>query len=63
MDPVGRTIAQLHTMLGHDRTAAFLGQEPGDKDQCVLCRYERYPTDENRAAVVAAIGRPAGSEA
>ena len=41
MDTIGWLIANLHQMLGHDRTADFLGQDHGDKERCILCRYER----------------------
>jgi hypothetical protein len=55
MDLIGWFIATLHSLQGHDKAAAMIGQEPGDKRLCVICRYERYPTDENRAAVIAAL--------
>lgn len=28
-------------MLGHDKAAAVLGQDPGDKSLCLLCKCER----------------------
>lgn len=55
MDEIGLFIARLHGMLGHDTAAAFIGQPSGDKSACTLCRYERHPTDANRAAVLAAL--------
>lgn len=58
MDTIGWFIATTHQLLGHDKTAAIIGQDPGDKGICILCRYERDPTQENRAAVEAAIGMP-----
>ena len=36
MDPIGWYIATLHSLLGHDKTAAVLGQPAGGKDQCVI---------------------------
>jgi hypothetical protein len=33
-------ICTLHEMLGHNSTAAYLGQPPGDRDQCILCQFE-----------------------
>jgi hypothetical protein len=41
VDSVGWFIGTLHSMLGHDATAAFLGQPSGSKDACALCRFER----------------------
>ena len=56
MDPYGVFIARFHSMLGHDKLAAFIGQPPGDKAACLLCQYEDRPGDERRQAVAAAIG-------
>jgi hypothetical protein len=56
MDIYGWFIATLHQMHGHDKLAAFIGQPPGDKAACLLCQYEREPTQSRRQAVVAAIG-------
>lgn len=55
MDPIGWAIANLHSMLGHDKAAMVLGVPAGDKDACVICRFERDPTGENRAAVYDAL--------
>lgn len=41
LDTVSWYIATTHQLLGHDKTAVVLGQDPGDKKACVLCRYER----------------------
>jgi hypothetical protein len=57
MDPIGWYIATMHQMLGHDKTAAFLGQQPGSKDDCLLCQYERNPDDAGRRAVITALSR------
>jgi hypothetical protein len=51
MDAIGWFIAFAHQLLGHDKAAAVIGQPPGDKTACVICRYEAAPTAENRAAV------------
>ena len=56
MDPIGWFIATLHQLLGHDKAAAYLGQPPGNRDDCILCAYEHHHDDDHRAAVVAAIG-------
>lgn len=58
LDPIGWFIATTHSLLGHDKTAALLGQPPGDKGDCLICAYERRPTPESRQAVIDAIGRP-----
>lgn len=58
MDPYGWYIATMHGLLGHDTAARFIGQPPGDKTVCVLCIYEKNPTDENRAAVLTALRPP-----
>jgi hypothetical protein len=55
MDAIGKFIATLHGTLGHDKAAALIGVPPGDKGRCVLCRFEREPTQENKAAVYAAL--------
>lgn len=56
MDAIGAFIGNLHQTLGHDKTAAYLGQPPGDRAEYLLCAYEQQPDDEHRAAVVTAIG-------
>lgn len=55
MDTIGWFIATTHGLLGHDTTAAYLGQPPGDRTRCVLCAYERQPDAEHRAAVLTAL--------
>jgi hypothetical protein len=55
MDQIGWYIATLHGLLGHDTAAAVLGQDPGDKNACALCAYEREPTPEHKHAVEAAL--------
>lgn len=59
LDTIGWFTATTHQLLGHDKTAAVLGQPPGDRSQCVICAYEREPTEDRRQAVTRAIGRPA----
>lgn len=56
MDAIGAFIGNLHQTLGHDKTAAYLGQPSGDRAECLLCAYERHPDAEHRAAVIDAIG-------
>jgi hypothetical protein len=55
MDPIGWCIANLHQLLGHDKAAAVLGVPVGDKQQCIICYYEHFPTEENRQAVLTAL--------
>ena len=55
MDHAGWFIATTHGLLGHDKTAAFLGQPAGSRDDCVLCQYERNPSDAGRQAVISAL--------
>jgi hypothetical protein len=62
MDPIGWYIATLHSLIGHDKTAVVLGQSAGDKDQCVICLYEDYPTETLRQEVIAAIGTAAAGD-
>lgn len=40
MDIIGWYLATSHQMLGHDKAAALLGVDPGDKTRCILCRFE-----------------------
>jgi hypothetical protein len=61
MDAIGALIANLHQFLGHDKAALVLGVPPGDKDACIICAYERNPTEDGRAKVIAALAPPAGS--
>lgn len=55
MDAIGWFIATIHQMLGHDQAAAVLGVPVGDRAACLLCAFERAPTDELRARVTAAL--------
>lgn len=64
MDQIGWFIATIHQMLGHDTGAAWMGVPAGNKDDCLICQYERHPTDITRQAVVDALAAPpAGEEA
>lgn len=56
LDPVGWYIATSHTLLGHDKTAAMIGADPGDKTACLLCIYDARPTNAARDAVIGALG-------
>jgi histidinol phosphatase-like PHP family hydrolase len=40
MDALDAFVGSLHQMLGHDRTAAYLGQPAGDRAGCALCHPE-----------------------
>jgi hypothetical protein len=55
MDAIGWYIATTHQLLGHDKAAALAGQPPGNKDECVICRYERSHAEADRLAVLAAL--------
>lgn len=55
LDVLGWAIAELHGLIGHDKAAIALGQQPGDKTLCVICTFEREPTAKNRAAVYDAL--------
>ena len=55
MDDIGRYIATLHQLLGHDTAAAVLGVPAGDKRACLICAYERHPSDARRQAVIRAL--------
>lgn len=55
LDVLGWAIAELHGLIGHDKAAIALGQQPGDRDLCVICAFEREPTAKNRAAVYDAL--------
>lgn len=59
MDPVGRLIASLHNVLGHDKAAAYLGVPAGDKRDCLICAYEACPDDLARQRVIRALAPPA----
>jgi hypothetical protein len=54
VDTIGWFIATLHQLIGHDKTAAVIGEPAGDKSACVICRFERG--EETREAVIEAIG-------
>ena len=55
MDQIGWFIGTLHQLIGHDAAAAVIGATAGDKGACLLCQYERDPTDERRKAAVRAL--------
>jgi hypothetical protein len=55
MDSIGWMIATAHNLLGHDKCAVVLGVDTGDKAACLICKYERDPTPENKQAVVEAL--------
>ena len=55
LDGIGWLIATLHQLLGHDKAAAVLGQDPGDRGHCLICAHEADPAEESRLAVIAAL--------
>ncbi len=55
MDTIGWFIATTHGLLGHDKTAAILGQPPGNREHCLMCQYDRHPSKEARQAVIRAL--------
>jgi hypothetical protein len=55
VDPIGWFIGTLHQLIGHDAAAAVIEAAPGDKTDCLMCQYERDPTDERRRAVTRAL--------
>lgn len=55
LDRFGWYIAVLHGILGHDKAAAYIGQPGGDKRECIICAWERNPTEEGRQAVYEAL--------
>ena len=57
-DQVGVFLLNLHQSIGHDKTAAVIGAEAGDKAGCLMCAYEQDPTQERRMAVLAAMAPP-----
>lgn len=59
MDQFGLFVTRLHSLLGHDVTARFIGQPPGDRRECLLCQYEADPSPERRQAVITALSAPA----
>ena len=62
LDPIGWCIANLHSLLGHDKAAAVLSQDPGDKSACLICAYERNPTPAAKRAVYRALApQPPGT--
>jgi hypothetical protein len=54
-DTVGWFIATTHQLLGHDMAAAVMGVPAYDRADCLICAFERDPTDENKAAVMLAL--------
>jgi hypothetical protein len=40
MDTISWFLATMHQAIGHDKTAAYIGAAPGDKNECILCWYE-----------------------
>jgi hypothetical protein len=57
VDAIGWYIATMHQLLGHDKAAAALGVQSGDKGRCLICAYEREPTPERRQAMAEALAR------
>jgi hypothetical protein len=55
LDALGWSIVTTHQMLGHEKTAAVFGVPPGDASACVICRFERTLSEEDRQAVITAL--------
>lgn len=55
LDVIGWFLATTHQMLGHDKTAALIGQPAGDKSQCLICRYEQGDPGVSKQAVINAL--------
>jgi hypothetical protein len=55
LDKLGWFIATTHQLLGHDKTAALIGQPPGSHGDCALCKYERTHDEADRLAVIVAL--------
>ncbi len=62
MDAIGWFIATTHQLLGHDHAAAVIGQPPGDRDACLLCKDDREHTEETRQAVIHALAPQSATE-
>jgi hypothetical protein len=52
VDAIGWFIATTHELLGHEKAAAVMGVPPGDAAACVICRYERTRSAEDRQVVI-----------
>lgn len=50
VDPIGAFLGNLHAIIGHDATAAFIGQPAGDKSACKLCQFEQGKITRDEAA-------------
>jgi hypothetical protein len=58
VDAIGWFIATTHELLGHEKAAAVMGVPVGDAAACVICRFERTRSSEDRQVVLALL-RPA----
>lgn len=56
MDPIAWLIANLHLVLGHNKTAVFLGVPAGDKAECIICKFDRG--EATREDVITALAPP-----
>jgi hypothetical protein len=61
LDRIGWYVATLHSLLGHDKTAAYIGAEAGDRENCLICAYEQGPDARKREAVIEALMAPRDS--
>jgi len=55
LDLIGWYIATLHSLIGHDKAASFIGAPIGDRQHCLICQYEHSPDDRKRQAVIDAL--------
>lgn len=63
MDPIGWYIATIHSLLGHAKAAVAMGVPAGDEDDCLICRYERSLSAEDRESVLRALAQETVSQA
>ncbi len=62
MDIFSWYVATMHQLLGHDKAALAMGQDPAPGERCLLCEYEEDPSPERRRAVVAAMSEAADDQ-
>ncbi len=55
LDRIGWYIATMHSLLGHDKTAVFIGAPIGDRENCLICQYEQSPDARKKQAVIDAL--------
>ena len=63
VDPIGAVLGNMHATIGHDATAAFIGQPAGDKSACKLGQFEQGKITRDEAAWALAGNETAPAEA